>query len=249
MIKSTYNLSKQRSLALFLSGWIGLTILSLFFSLLVATIGPFFLESLELENLLQSSQFLSYLNLFTYSSLFFLSIVISWHILPKLFQETLNLIRWIKGLGYGFGVLLVGVALGIVYDILNIRLDDNLNQSTINSLVIELPLISFITFTLLGPIVEEFTYRLGLFTYIAKRSRILAYIVTLTLFGLIHFNYTNTNLVNELLNLPFYLTAGLFFCYVYEKEGFFVVTIAHITNNLISILSILLITNIGGSSV
>ncbi len=249
MIKLTYNLSKQRSLALFLSGWIGLTILSLFFTLLVVTIGPFFLESLELENLLQSSQFLSYLNLFTYSSLFFLCIVISWHILPKLFQEALNLMRWIKGLGYGFGVLLVGVALGIVYDILNIRLDDNLNQSTINSLVIELPLISFITFTLLGPIVEEFTFRLGLFTYIAKRSRILAYIVTLTLFGLIHFNYTNTNLTNELLNLPFYLAAGLFFCYVYEKEGFLVVTIAHITNNLISILSILLITNIGGSSV
>jgi membrane protease YdiL (CAAX protease family) len=248
MIDTTYNLSKQKNLFLFLSGWLGLTLLSLLFSLIIVSFGPLFLSRESLDTFLQSSEFLSYLNLITYSTLFLVAITLTWHALPILLKPSMKLTQWVKGFGYGIGVLFVGITLGIVYDMLNITLDDNLNQATINSLVIDLPILSFLTFTLLGPIVEEFTYRLGLFTYISRRSRFLAYLVTLSLFGLIHFNYTNTNLLNEFLNLPFYLSAGLFFCYVYEKEGFFVVTLAHITNNLISILSILLVTNMGGSS-
>jgi membrane protease YdiL (CAAX protease family) len=104
------------------------------------------------------------------------------------------------------------------------------------------PLISFINFVLLGPIVEELTYRLGLFSFLKQRNRWVAYIVTVGLFAIIHFNFNQDNIINELLNLPFYATAGLYFCWLYEKQGFAVATIAHITNNLISFVSILLIS-------
>lgn len=248
MQKRTYFLTQKQNLWLFLSGWLGLTLLSFFFSFVFVSLGPLFIDPTEMELFLQSGTFLSSLNLLTYISLFVFAILITWVALPPLISEFGKLNRWGKGLGYGFVVLFIGIMLGILYDALHITLDDNLNQSTINSLVVERPFLSFITFVFLGPIVEEFTYRLGLFTYLARRSRLLAYVLTLSLFGLIHFNFTNTDLINELLNLPFYLSAGLFFCYVYEKEGFAVVTLAHITNNLISILSILMINQLGGTS-
>jgi membrane protease YdiL (CAAX protease family) len=114
-------------------------------------------------------------------------------------------------------------------------------------LVKDSPIISLITFGFLGPIVEEWTYRLGLFQYLKGRSKWLAYLVTLTIFGLIHFDFSTTNLTNELFNLPIYLVAGAWFCFLYDRFGLKVAMATHIFNNLLSVMSILLSSELSSS--
>lgn len=242
--KISYRLTPKKQLTLFFVGWLGLTIFSIIVSIAILTIVFIFQGENGYQSFLESSTFLSFVNFFTYTSLFILVLVIAAPSLVKILRELMHISSWTKGFGYGFLIILASASLGIVYDVMNISINDNINQETINTLVLELPFMSFITFTFLGPIVEEFTYRLGLFAYLARKSRLLAYGLTLLLFGLIHFNFTNPDLVNEVLNLPFYLIAGGLFCFIYEKEGFGVVTIAHITNNLVSVVSILLLSNL-----
>jgi membrane protease YdiL (CAAX protease family) len=135
-----------------------------------------------------------------------------------------------------------------IYDALGIQLEDNQNQAAIVRLVKDSPIISLLTFGFLGPIVEEWTYRLGLFQYLKGRSTWVAYVVTLTIFGFIHFDFTATNLTNELLNLPIYLVAGAWFCFLYDRFGLRVAMATHIFNNLLSVISIL-ISPEGSSSI
>ena len=65
----------------------------------------------------------------------------------------------------------------------------------------------------------------------------LAYIVTSLVFGLIHFNFfaTGDALINELLNLPSYVISGFLLTLAYDKFGFACSSVAHIVNNLFSI--------------
>jgi len=244
----SYNLNPKKQLTLFFAGWLGLTI----FSIIVSVVLLAFVFTFQGENnyqaFLESSTFLSFVNFFTYSSLFVLVLLIAAPSLIRIVRELIRFNSWTKGLGYGFLIILTSASVGILYEAMNISINDNVNQQTINELVIELPFLSIITFIFLGPVVEEFTYRLGLFSYLVRKSRWLAYGLTLLLFGLIHFNFTNPDLLNEALNLPFYLIAGGLFCFIYEKEGFGVVTIAHVTNNLVSVISILLLANMGSVS-
>jgi membrane protease YdiL (CAAX protease family) len=128
------------------------------------------------------------------------------------------------------------------------QLEDNQNQAAIVRLVKDSPIISLVTFGLLGPIVEEWTYRLGLFQYLKSRNKWFAYLLTLTIFGLIHFDFTSTNLTNELLNLPIYLVAGAWFCFLYDRFGLQVAMSTHIFNNLLSVMSILISPELGSSS-
>lgn len=246
--KFSYHLSSKKQLLLFFSGWIGLTVLSVILSFMILGLTSLFLGENNVLTFMESNAYLSLINFFTYFFLFVFGIIILFPTLRFIIREFLHLKSWSKGFFYGFIVIFATASIGILYELFNINLRDNVNQDTINTLVLELPVLSFLTFTLLGPIVEELTYRLGLFSYLARKSKWLAYGLTLTLFGFIHFNFMNADLVNELLNLPFYLVAGAIFCYLYEKEGFAVVTIAHITNNLVSILSILLLSSNGGLS-
>jgi uncharacterized protein len=246
--KIAYNLNPKKQLALFFAGWLGLTIFSIIVSIVILALVFIIQGESNYLAFLESSTFLSFVNFFTYASLFILVLLIAAPSLIKILRELIDLTTWTKGLGYGFLIILTSASLGILYEVMNISINDNINQQTINALVVELPFLSIVTFIFLGPIVEEFTYRLGLFSYLARKSRWLAYGLTLVLFGFIHFNFTNPDFVNEALNLPFYLVAGGLFCFIYEKEGFGVVTIAHITNNLVSVLSILLLANMGSMS-
>ena len=83
--------------------------------------------------------------------------------------------------------------------------------------------------------------RVGLFTLAKRFNHVLAYIVTALVFGLIHFNWAafgagdSALLINELLNLPDYVLAGLIMCALYDKCGFAASATAHIVNNCVSL--------------
>ncbi|MCQ2815058.1 MAG: CPBP family intramembrane metalloprotease [Bacilli bacterium] len=137
------------------------------------------------------------------------------------------------GLIYGLTVL-YNILLSLGYNV-----TDGLNQQTSVNMIQNYPTMSFFMIVLLGPICEEITYRLGLFTLLSRVNRYLAYTVTILVFSLIHFKFNASNLLNELANLPNYLIAGFFLTLVYEKFGISASFIAHIANNLLSFILIL----------
>ena len=127
---------------------------------------------------------------------------------------------------------------------------NNANEQAVDSFILNMPLVSFFVVVLFGPICEELTYRVGLFSLISRVHIVLGYIATGIIFALIHFDWTcfgNTDvLINELLNLPLYMFAGLAFCFVYHKWGLASSITAHVTNNLLSFVMILLLGWING---
>jgi membrane protease YdiL (CAAX protease family) len=240
--------SLPKQLLLFAVGWIGLTIVAFIFSLLFQTLLPFFIDISDEQTLFDFPIVLSAINFFSYLVVLLILLVLLQPYLLSLLKRFLSLEPFFKGTFLGFAVMFLGMLINFIYLSFDITIADNLNQTTIVNLVEATPIFSLLTFAFLGPIVEEITYRLGLFDYLNKKNRWLAYIITPLIFALIHFNYVAESVTNELLNLPFYVSAGLLFCWVYEKYGFATVTIAHITNNLVSFLAIIVISQQGITS-
>jgi membrane protease YdiL (CAAX protease family) len=239
-----YLLSKSNQFRFFISGSGGLILLSILYTALFAFGANFLLSREAYESLLMSSQFLVALNFITYFSL--LIIFLSWLSTTNIFSQLLfsffNLNKLQKSFFY-FGLLYaILIILSLVYESLGIRVNDNTNQETITQLTLSFPLISLITFVFLGPIVEEITYRLGLFSLVRRYNRWLGYLVTALIFGFIHFDYGAIDYMNELINMPLYVFAGIMFTFIYEKEGFEVATLTHIINNGFSILIIWIIS-------
>ena len=121
----------------------------------------------------------------------------------------------------------------------------NQNEAAIDSTTSLFPFLSIIIFGILGPICEEFTYRVGLFSIIKRYNRILAYVITALFFGLIHFTFSPSTIVNELINLPSYMVAGLLLCYFYDYKGIGTSTVAHVANNLFALLMQLILSALG----
>lgn len=151
---------------------------------------------------------------------------------------------YIYGLFYGFVVILASITVSALTNLIFGPTESNLNQVTIEKLVLGYPIISFVWIVLLGPVVEEVIYRVGLFGSLRKLNRYLAYGLSALIFAFIHFNIPLTDqntidqalLIREFINLPGYFISGLLFGYIYDKAGFGVSSVAHITNNLVSFL-------------
>jgi hypothetical protein len=242
-----FQIDKNKQLLLFFLGWIGLLGFAILFSALFGFIVPLILTLEETDIFLNSDLFFSYVNSLTYVTLFMIGIILIWPYLRTTFIPALFSGQWWLGLPFTFAILLTSFGLVSLYDALGIQLEDNQNQAAIVRLVKDAPIISLVTFGLLGPIVEEWTYRLGLFQYLKGRSKWLAYLVTLTIFGFIHFDFNATNLSNELFNLPIYLVAGAWFCFLYDRFGLQVAMATHIFNNLLSVMSILISPELSSS--
>lgn len=242
------NISKKHSLVLFFLGWLGLWVFALIFAILIPILVPFFLTQNDASIFLESPFFFQIINFLTYLTIFLIGLTLLLPYIQQSFLPAIQSSKWLLGLPFTLVILLSSYALITLYDYFGIVLEDNQNQSAIVGLVQDSPIISLITFGFLGPIVEEWTYRLGIFKYLKNNNNLLAYVITLTIFGFIHFDFTSANLVNELLNLPIYLIAGAWFCYLYDKFGLQVALSTHIMNNVFSVLAIILEANIVNSS-
>lgn len=143
--------------------------------------------------------------------------------------------KYLYGLLFGacvlFGTIIINIIINSIHTI-----EPNVNESAIRSVISMSPVLSIIVFGFIGPICEELTYRAGLFTLINKKNKILAYIVTVVIFGFIHFDYENITSINEWLNLPIYCFSGFMFCLAYDKFGLPASILAHMTNNLVSVI-------------
>lgn len=114
----------------------------------------------------------------------------------------------------------------------------NNNQTMAVDMIFEYPFLSYILFGVFGSFLEEMTYRVGLFSFIKRVKPKLAYVVTILVFSLIHFNFgsfTDGTLITELVNLPSYIICGAILTYIYEKHGLFASVIAHSLYNIFAV--------------
>ena len=152
----------------------------------------------------------------------------------KLMLSTLLLIIGVT-IGYNLLMTLCGVNGG----------SGNENQTAIVEYIKNAAFLSFVTFVLVGPVLEEVTYRYFLFGGLRKLNPKLAIIFSGFIFMLIHgtvgFISDGSNFLKEIILLPPYMFSGCMLAYAYNKsENLAVSTGAHMLNNLISfILSVL----------
>ncbi len=200
----------------------------------VATIISAIFSSFDLNELKATA----IINFLTYAIVFvalLLSLLPEYRPLLKSFKGYKPYVFALAGLGailmFNYVYLTI---IGLIYPI-----SDNANESAINSIVPMYPILSILIFGIVGPLVEEMTYRLGLFSFFKRINTILAYAITMIIFALIHFDFysfTSGTYINELINLPSYLAAAFVLTFLYDKFGFASSSLCHIANNMLSIM-------------
>lgn len=215
----TRMMSPGIELAVFLTGWIGFR--------LIAEIVSFIL----LRYVGINDYTLMALNYISYGILFLGIIAISFRFLPKLFKTVFR-----KEVLFG---LLVWLAI-LVFDGEWARISSifqtstNINQSTVNIMIKQSPLLAIVFTGFIAPFCEEMTYRCGLFAFGSRINKVLAYVGTAFIFAFIHMHDFTS--LNEWLNIPPYVFAGLAFCFAYDRWGLGASLLAHVTNNTIAVL-------------
>lgn len=169
-----------------------------------------------------------------------------------IFPKRKELIRCLKDYksylwGFVFFFVLVGASISLsslaqsIFNLLypNSDIINNTNQSSIELMAKRFPVPSIIIFGLIGPIVEELGYRVGLFNLLKRFNNIIAYAITAIIFGFIHFNFLapiGPELTYELLIISNYIVGGIILCIVYDNFGLPASMTAHVLNNVLSLL-------------
>lgn len=123
---------------------------------------------------------------------------------------------------------------------------ENSNQEAVVLYTKSMPWLAFIIFVFIGPICEEFTYRLGLYSFIRRKGKVLAIVLSSIIFAFIHFNFKSllsgnlSLLINEILIIPSYIISGICLAFVYEKFSLAGSLTMHILNNFIAIIGAIL---------
>ena len=220
-------INPMKSLTFFIVGFLFIKVIALIFQLIGQNGGWYFIASGTYSGAIN---FASY----------FVTLGIIFLILSnnsnQFFKEFADKWTWIYGLGFGFLLMIASSAVTAFMNLFQ-QVGENANESAIDSITTSFPVLSVIVFGLLGPICEEFTYRVGLFSFLKKYNRIAAYLGTAIVFGFLHFTFNPSTIITELINLPSYIVAGLLLCYFYDYKGIGASTVAHMTNNLFAIIS------------
>lgn len=230
---------------LFVIGFIGLQILSLFFSV-------FFINSRMDENLISAIL------------MFLVYMVAAGTVVLLVFLLKRNtfmafLLEFAQLRTYAYALALFGaiVILGYVINLLYLPIPyfgDNRNQESVVATTLASPVLMFFPLAIFAPILEEFTYRAGLMDLIGKQNRTLGILCSALIFGFIHFDWTvlleyatqmegvtKEMVFNELLNLPSYILSGALLGFAYAKTGRLSTSIlGHSINNVLSFVSVFL---------
>ena len=183
------------------------------------------------------SALINFVSYFTIFGILTGILVLDAHDLLKSFKGWRPIVAGLIGLG---AILVFNMIYNSILSFLGLVIKDNANENSINSIVAQYPLLSLLVFGLIGPICEEITYRVGLFSFFSRIHKIVAYVLTIIIFAFIHFDFASTTIINELLNMPLYGFAAFVFCYLYDNYGFAGSVYAHISNNVLSIATAIL---------
>lgn len=224
-----------KQIALFLTGWLGFKAIAIGFEYFLIWVNKVPWTQEAINKYLNNVQTSMIINAGVYGILIITLFLIMFKDSIKLFKSFKNYRAYAAA-----GVCLLAIfAFNFIYgNILNIagvKITNNNNEQGLVSVTAVYPVASILVFGFIGPICEELTYRVGLFSCSRRVSKWLAYPLTIIVFTLIHFDFQATTITNELLNIPYYAFAAFALSFTYEKYGFAGSTTAHILNNVISL--------------
>lgn len=226
-----------KQLSLFLGGFLGFQVLGL----IISTILYFFQGEEGLSS--------AFVNFGAYFLTFIGLVCITLPQPQKLIETFKRGKPYLIGLA-GFGVLMVFTILyANVLEIAGLGITDNENESGLQSIIGVYPVLSLLIFGVVGPICEELTYRVGIFSLLRRVNRPLAYVLSALIFALIHFNipipFETGAFINELINIPNYLFAGLVMGFLYDHYGLAASLSAHVYNNVYAIVASIIAPYLG----
>lgn len=178
---------------------------------------------------------ISYLTIFIALALILLP---NWKVIFEHFKDYR---KYILGVLFGIGLMVFSALYNAIFK----ESLSNENQTNVVNYMTQYPLFAITIVAIVGPICEELTYRVGLFSLCAKYKKWLAYVVSALIFAVIHINFASTDIVTELISLPTYLVCGLTLAFAYDKFGLATSTTAHVTNNLIAAIGAIMSTSLG----
>ena len=235
-----------KQIAFFLIGFVFFQLLGIIiaFILQFAGVSMYGLKTPEeIKEFLTRVDIQFWMNMIMYILTFSVLALIAW---KKGWKEIIRSFKKPSAIGIAFLGLFAMLAINFVYNLIvtiilkgiGIKPDVNANETSLRSMAeVNLPLF-IIVIGFLGPFVEEMAYRVGMFSFLARIKRWIAYVVSGLVFGLIHFSWnfsSSTDVILELVNLPPYIGAGLIMAFVYEKGGFAASYMMHSMNNVYSI--------------
>ena len=237
-----------KQIAFFLVGWAGLQIVGFIVSFCYQAYGTYGLGLNTVEQLkeyLTSADVRFAINIIMYLSIFVIMALLLW---KKGWKEIGRSFKKPSAILIGLAGFIALLATNFIYNFFVSVIFNaagftppgvNDNETTLRQLCdVNFP-VSIIVLGLIGPFVEEITYRCGLFSFLSRTKRWIAYVVSGIVFGMIHFtwDFSSTEaIITELVNLPTYVGAGLMMAFVYEKGGFAASYTMHAFNNTFSIL-------------
>ena len=215
-----------KQVLLFLFGWLGLHLLSLVAELIAM---PFIKEV--------NVHYYMLVNGIRYAGVLVAMVILLWNSFPRFKRFFNKAAPYLLGLAGGAAILGATFVYNVIVNIFY-QPTVNQNQSVANDMVNTYPILCILLLGFVGPIVEELTYRVGLYTFFNRINKYLAYAVTIVVFGLIHFNFfaKGDDMINELVNLPIYMISGFLLTLWYDKFGLASSCVAHVFNNLYSVL-------------
>jgi len=224
--------STAQTVTFFLLGFAGFQFLGTIVGNLLYATGWY--ESFE------NIDFLSYRLLITYLILTLVMIILSYVFNPEKFLSNFKELKSLKKWSFillGFFIiysvaLVIGMLQTQMYAWLNIEQTVNTNQTGLNSIMSSHPVLLVFVVSVLAPITEEITYRQGLFEMVRPKSKVWAYVTSIVIFSIIHFdiagsflaggngfNIDSETLITELISLPAYVGGAWVLTYVYDHEN------------------------------
>ena len=180
------------------------------------------------------------LNIYTFIIGFILTVIFFFRFLWqnfKTFEKDLKGSLYAALGGYGITILL-NIVVNIA--ITNLAPDFvNVNDESLGLIMQQYYWPMFLCVVILVPITEEMVYRGVLFGILHKKSRVLAYTVTIVVFSAIHMvGYIGTAAPRDLIIGFFqYIPATVGLCYAYEKsDSLWSAVLVHMFNNLLAML-------------
>ena len=155
------------------------------------------------------------------------------------FSKYKRSLDYIYGVGYAATIILISSLVSIIVSLFY-QGGDNLNQETAVTISQNYPLLAFFIIGILGPICEELTYRVGLYSFLRRINKYLAFGITMIVFALIHFSFNADDLVGELWSLPAYVLSGAILTLAYEHRGPACSMTAHVVYNTVAFFMIVM---------
>ena len=217
-------------------GWLGFQVIATIIQITIGTIYSY-ASGITVQEALRNLTVQMLINATAYIGLLVTLLLIGNKDLFKIIKSFKQWQSYLAGAICFGSIIAFNIFYGLIVNLLKTPVHGNSNQQALETMDSLYPFISMVVFGFIGPICEELTYRTGLFSLLKRKNRVVAYLVTIVVFALIHFDFTATKdtIVNELLNLPYYMFAAFAFSFTYDRFGFAGSVTGHIMNNVFSL--------------